>query len=488
MSVGQSALGTLLVQRLDAVLGTTMAQHADLMSTARSNAVTQAGPPPSADPTDTSLIRDPRQAVERAQQQLARDPRAAVKDARMETALALLAARGRTVSSDSTASAPTSLGAAARIILALLAQFPDEAPPAQGRRPLWQPPADGNPARPGGAPAQGQSPAGTQQAAGQAGGTPAGPAAGAAGQAAGQAGGPAAASGQAGAAGQAGRPAQSGEAAGAGQARAAAAQAAGPAPGLPAPAQLARALASALDGSGMFYESHLAGLAFGKRTAAQLQGEPQARLGAREPAQDAGQAPSRPQAGQAGAASGQAAGAEAAVRQAAAAPAAQGASAPAGQAAATHLGATGNMPPEAALLVRQQLEVLANQVFSWRGEAWPDAPMWWEVGRDSPEAGLEAGAPAWATRLLLSLPRLGEVEARLSLAGNRLVMHLAAPDSAALLQEHAGQLRERYSAAGFALTRLSVDDAGGDTAGYAEEEARTGAAGEDASTDAGEAP
>ena len=110
MSMGQSALGTLLVQRLDAVLGTTMAQHAELVARPRTNAVTQAGPAPSTDATDTSTVRDPRHSVERARQQLARDPRGAVKDARVETALAL-AARGRLVSTACRTMSRSSMGA-----------------------------------------------------------------------------------------------------------------------------------------------------------------------------------------------------------------------------------------------------------------------------------------------------------------------------------------------------------------------------------------
>jgi hypothetical protein len=43
--------------------------------------------------------------------------------------------------------------------------------------------------------------------------------------------------------------------------------------------QLANALAQALQSSGMFYESHLSGLAFGKQSPAHLMQEPQAMLG-----------------------------------------------------------------------------------------------------------------------------------------------------------------------------------------------------------------
>ena len=59
--------------------------------------------------------------------------------------------RDRVTSSDTTASAPTTLGTTARAILSLLAQYPDAAPAVLGRAPLWSPNA---PAQGSGAPAQ----------------------------------------------------------------------------------------------------------------------------------------------------------------------------------------------------------------------------------------------------------------------------------------------------------------------------------------------
>ncbi|MCV6806542.1 flagellar hook-length control protein FliK, partial [Achromobacter ruhlandii] len=137
MSVGPAALGNVLVQRLDAVLGTTMsAASANQVSGARPDAVSQPGnldKPGSADGSN----RDPRQGIQTGG---ARGDRpATVIDAKTAAALAL-AARGLVTSSDTTASAPTTLGTTARAILALLAQYPETAPAVQGRAPLW--PAD----------------------------------------------------------------------------------------------------------------------------------------------------------------------------------------------------------------------------------------------------------------------------------------------------------------------------------------------------------
>ncbi|WP_236747773.1 hypothetical protein [Achromobacter xylosoxidans] len=147
MSVGPAALGNVLVQRLDAVLGTTMsAASANQVSGARPDAVSQPGnldKPGSADGSN----RDPRQGIQTGG---ARGDRpATVIDAKTAAALAL-AARGLVTSSDTTASAPTTLGTTARAILALLAQYPEAAPAVQGRAPLWTAPPS---AQPTGAPA-----------------------------------------------------------------------------------------------------------------------------------------------------------------------------------------------------------------------------------------------------------------------------------------------------------------------------------------------
>ncbi|MCD0504623.1 flagellar hook-length control protein FliK, partial [Bordetella petrii] len=135
MSVGPSALGTVLVQRLDAVLGTTMAAHANLISGARPNAVAQPGEtvrPGQTDPTG----RNPRTPVDAAGPRGERGT--TVADTKTAEAQGQ-AARNLVTRSDTTASAPTTLGQTARTILALLALYPEQAPPAQGKVPLWQP-------------------------------------------------------------------------------------------------------------------------------------------------------------------------------------------------------------------------------------------------------------------------------------------------------------------------------------------------------------
>ncbi|VFR48317.1 ortholog of Bordetella pertussis (BX470248) BP1407 [plant metagenome] len=415
MSVGSSALGTLLVQRLDAVLGTTLAQHANLINGARPDALAQAAAAARLLGPDVPGSRTEKETLERTRIDGTRGSGRGAGQIAGQDDGAAVAGRMRHASTASTPSAPTSLGMTARTILALLSRYPDPAPPATGKAPLWSTPAQ---AGAGGAPAPAAAaaPGAQGSSAPRTEGQPAAPQGGASATAATQ------------------------------QAAPALAQA-------PSAALLARALAQALDGSGLFYESHLAALAFGKRTPAQLQAEPQARLQQQNPQPDGqrtGDTAGRP-----------AADTSQATQTRANDILSSRGTEPAPQAAPPQAGATltaSGVHPDSAMLVRQQLEVLANQMVSWRGEAWPDAPMWWEVGRDAEQdAGPEQG-PAWSSRLVLELPTLGRVEAHLQLAaGNQLVMRLAAPDSASRLQEASELLRNRYEAAGFALTHFSVD-------------------------------
>lgn len=440
MSVGPAALGNVLVQRLDAVLGTTMsAASANQVSGARPDAVSQPGnldKPGSADGSN----RDPRQGIQTGG---ARGDRpATVIDAKTAAALAL-AARGLVTSSDTTASAPTTLGTTARAILTLLAQYPEAAPAVQGRAPLWTAPPS---AQPTGAPAQqaGQ-PASQPGAPGQPTAAPA------AGQAAAPAPAPTTAAALAAAAAASAdpaaetpstnrpaRPAGSGEGA-TGARNAEATTHATLAPGAPSAKILGQALRAALQTSGLFYESHLTDLVFGRSNPSQLQQEPQARLTRSGVPTDADTARPRAESQAGGGRAG----------DANAAPGNTNAPAPGTPVSGIHQDLT--------LLVRQQLDVLANQALTWQGEAWPGTPMEWEVERDPYGGDPESAVSTWATRLKLDLPRLGLVDARLNLAGDQIVLQLVAPHSAAEINDSSDQLRSRLLAAGLTLSHLVVN-------------------------------
>ncbi|RTZ47568.1 flagellar hook-length control protein FliK [Candidimonas sp. SYP-B2681] len=455
MSIGgPSALGTLLVHRLDSVLGTTLSQQANLVSGARPDAVTQPGSAERADPAQNDIHRQPRDGVDRATAQTEEQTRQAINRAKIDARMAELLAARSAPDTSTTKSAPTSLGHAARTILALLANSPEQAPAVLGQRPLLpnnpllaQGKGTGTSVASGANPA---GPSGTTQASARNPMASATPAAGSA------------------ASSEPKGQAQTGSNA---LGRANATSMLTPNAGS-VPAQLAQALAHAVKNSGLFYESHLHSLAFGKQSPAQLQQEPQAQVGrGRTDGTPAGNSNS---AGTAASPSTTATTASQASHTSSADQTAQitqghRGEAIAGQntASASTSGAANpgapvpvpGLDPQTHQLVRQQLEVLANQTFAWRGEAWPNAPMEWEINRREPsrdDVDLSPEAEHWATRINIQLPVLGNVQARLTLAGQQLVMQLIAPESSELLSEHVEALRSRFSARGMQLSQLSV--------------------------------
>ena len=119
-------------------------------------------------------------------------------------------------------------------------------------------------------------------------------------------------------------------------------------------------------------------------------------------------------------------------------------------------------------LVRQQLDMLATGQFRWTGEAWPGAKLDWTIEQEGDEwerggggASAEEDYP-WHTRLTLSLPMLGTVDAELTLNGNRLSARiLASPHGAARLVEQGENFRQRLAASGIELSGLLVREVGG---------------------------
>ncbi|HQS31601.1 MAG: hypothetical protein B7X59_04255 [Polaromonas sp. 39-63-203] len=117
---------------------------------------------------------------------------------------------------------------------------------------------------------------------------------------------------------------------------------------------------------------------------------------------------------------------------------------------------------DAVALVRQQLELLAQPVFRWGGEAWPGTPMDWEIQQEPDERALadagETPERSWSTRLALRLPELKDVEVRLSLLGSTLQLQLAASENGtvALLGNERHELPARFAALGLQLKGVWV--------------------------------
>jgi hypothetical protein len=278
-----------------------------------------------------------------------------------------------------------------------------------------------------------------------------------------------------------------------------------PAPPLPA-TLLAGMLARTVADSGLFYENHIALWLGGQRSLASLSNEPQARVD-----KSASGLPSGSFAQPAAAAAEvwidetllpptfaadtanpmnsarpvptpqtphQAAALAASVREmpasvfSSAAPASSGASTGT-QSSVAHVhdsavqaALASGIHPSTIPLVRQQLDVLASDQFRWSGEAWPGAKFEWQIqpqnhGPQERDAHQDGGSidahRAWHTRVTLTLPTLGNVDADLVLTGNQLVVRMNASEGgAARLAADGDHFRQQIDAAGLQLAGLTV--------------------------------
>ena len=249
---------------------------------------------------------------------------------------------------------------------------------------------------------------------------------------------------------------------------------------------LAATLAHTVDNSGLFYESHLQQFAEGVRTLAQLMQEPQARLApvvavVAAPAVD-GEAALPEGMPKNSLENGMESALETALGNAleispTETPENEAASlqdldgqertlktlgASALDAARSSALLPAGVHADAVALVRQQLELLAQPVFRWGGEAWPGASMDWEIQQEPDERAAaapgEAPQRSWSTRLALHLPELKDVEVRLSLVGNTLQLQLAASENGtvALLGNERHELPARFAALGLQLKGVWV--------------------------------
>lgn len=194
--------------------------------------------------------------------------------------------------------------------------------------------------------------------------------------------------------------------------------------GAPEPQQLAKSLQDALGASGLFYESHVAQWAEGKRPLADLQREPQMQ------------------------------------RQ----------EAPAGRQSAESLARAAQLAPDlsAAQMINQQLHAHEQQRVQWNGEAWPGQSMQWDVARDerNEREGRDGRGgkdereadTVWRSGVRFSLPMLGKVAASVTLVGEQVHIQLQAGSdgSADALRAWAGDLQRALDAVGAPLASLSI--------------------------------
>ncbi len=119
---------------------------------------------------------------------------------------------------------------------------------------------------------------------------------------------------------------------------------------------------------------------------------------------------------------------------------------------------------KATTLVRQQLDLLDTQQVQWRGELWPGLPIALQIEQESRqqrhgERAAPDELPVWRSVLVSTLPRLGEVTLKISLAGDRLQLVTRAPsdEAAALLSRHVPELERALRRAGISLASVAHD-------------------------------
>jgi hypothetical protein len=204
-----------------------------------------------------------------------------------------------------------------------------------------------------------------------------------------------------------------------------------PGPGVDAPA-LTRALADALSRSGLFYEAHQAQWIAGTRDREALLNEPQTRLTSREVASETGFART----------------------DADIAPRGADARTPAQE-------LDGIVHRDTVPLVQQQLAALESGALVWRGEAWRGQKLAWTVQRDSGRQESNDGENSdgqWRTRVRLTMPHLGGIDASLALDGHGLDLRIVAADvdAANALRTAASLLAATLGEAGLMVRRLEV--------------------------------
>ena len=173
--------------------------------------------------------------------------------------------------------------------------------------------------------------------------------------------------------------------------------------GAPDPAQLASQLKQAIAKSGLFYESHVAEWAEGKRPLSDLLGEPQAQKAPGTPPTD----------------------------------------------------------PALARMINMQLAGQEQGQINWQGQLAPGQAFEWKVTREGEQGSRGQGEPGqepgWQSGLRLRFARLGEVKASITLRGKHVQIDLqAAPEVLAPLREGAPRLQDALAASGSELAALRI--------------------------------
>ncbi|MHB1099083.1 MAG: flagellar hook-length control protein FliK [Burkholderiales bacterium] len=219
------------------------------------------------------------------------------------------------------------------------------------------------------------------------------------------------------------------------------------------PGQLAQALQNTLAKSGLFYESHQAQWVMGERPLEHLMQEPQNASASQQSAAQAQTSQQQPTSRQP------------APQQPTSQVQAESAVNPVAS-QSTHTTDDQLKIKESTLpIVRQQIDALESQEFNWNGQVWPGQAMDWQVKAEEDQGNRHAGDPpkVWLSRLRLTLPALGEIDAnlRLSPTGVQISLKVSNADTESSLKSQSRMLQKSMEANGIALVSMAVKQHGG---------------------------
>lgn len=215
--------------------------------------------------------------------------------------------------------------------------------------------------------------------------------------------------------------------------------------------QLLMPLRTAIEKSGLFYESHLAQWVSGQRSKEALQAEPQAKwpMGREEVRlpQGAARGPSEAPVNSANALK----------KESLPAPTTPSISAAASSGSVTSEKSILGAQPHASAMLERQINTLVSQTALWQGQLWPGQEMTWEVEEHTSHEAADTEATQWHSRIKLELPRLGEVEAVLQLSGDSLRVRIVSDqDKLKLFDDERAPLQSALEARGIALRELEL--------------------------------
>lgn len=202
---------------------------------------------------------------------------------------------------------------------------------------------------------------------------------------------------------------------------------------------LAQSMHSALELSGLFYESHLAEWFMGNRQLNALKNEPQAKMMLSQSVHtESGKSEktlSKPSI----------------LRLLFAMDANDSAEHQASSSLST-------LNEESTNMLSLQLHALEQRQFAWQGQIWPNQEMEWDVSEESAKDKTLEQEAVWRSNLKLNLPMLGTVQVNIRLSGEHVQLQLKtdSDESTHLLQSQTASLAMALDNAGTSLDLLTV--------------------------------